>query len=299
MRCAAWRRGVGVDPIGTARVCHGVVLVEWPVPWPRDVAEVAALAEPVRVAGERGLAVQLVADPTPGDLRRVVVYRRPDPVAFAAFDRHEVAVRPDEVVDAATALAREATVAGPGVGPSVNDVLICTHGRRDVCCGSLGSTLFSELQRATRLDHAVTRVWRTSHLGGHRFAATVLILPTGTMWAFADADLVARVLGRVGPVADVLARYRGSVVLEPHQQVLERYAFAEVGWSWLDHSRRGDALRSGRIRVVGERPGSGEAIAWSAAPDAGRRLPVPDCGTDPVSASAFESEVVLRDVRRA
>jgi hypothetical protein len=290
---------VGVDPIGTARVCQGVLLVEWPFPWPRDVGEVAALAGPVRVARERGLSVQLVAGPAPSDLRRVVLHRRPDPVDFAGFDRHEVAVPADEVVDAAMTLARDEGVAWQGGGPSIDDVLICTHGRRDVCCGSLGSTLFSELERGTRLDHAVTRVWRTSHLGGHRFAATVLLLPAGTVWAFADADLVARVVERVGPVADVLARYRGSVVLEPPLQALERYAFAAVGWSWLDHRRRGDSPTGGRIRVVGERPGSGQAIAWSAVAVAGRRLPIPDCGADPSTASAFESEIVLRDVRGA
>ena len=297
IRCAPWRRSLDVEPIGTARTSEGVLLIEWPLPWPRDVVEVADLAEPLRLARDRGLAVQLIAGSRRDDERRVILHQRPDPAAFTSFQRHELAVHVDAVVDAARALAGGEEVVDTST-PAISDVLICTHGRRDVCCGSLGSSLFKELERDGHLDHAVTRIWRTSHLGGHRFAPNTLMLPTGTMWAFADRDLVARVDGRLGPASEVLGRFRGSVVLEPELQALEQVAFAEVGWTWLDHSRRGSQLGEGRVRLVGELPDSGVAMTWEATAVVGRRIGVPDCGTDPSAASAFESEIVLRDIRR-
>lgn len=54
---------------------------------------------------------------------------------------------------------------------------ICTHSKRDSCCAILGrgraASVPAELQR---------QVWESSHLGGHRFAATSLFLPSGRMY---------------------------------------------------------------------------------------------------------------------
>ena len=55
--------------------------------------------------------------------------------------------------------------------------LVCTHGKRDRCCALHGSRFFQAME-AIDPEH----VWQTSHLGGHRFAATVLNLPGGYCW---------------------------------------------------------------------------------------------------------------------
>lgn len=50
-------------------------------------------------------------------------------------------------------------------------LLVCTHGRRDVCCARRGRDL---------LRHEVPfEVWESSHQGGHRFAPVVWELTTG------------------------------------------------------------------------------------------------------------------------
>lgn len=76
-------------------------------------------------------------------------------------------------------------------------VLVCAHGRRDLCCAKHGSAVFRALQR-TDLE-----IWQTSHLGGHRFAACVLTLPDGLMFgrvrprhanAFAEATQTRRLV---------------------------------------------------------------------------------------------------------
>lgn len=55
--------------------------------------------------------------------------------------------------------------------------LVCTHGRRDRCCSLHGMGLFQSLR-----EHSDHEVWQCSHLGGHRFAATALHLPSGYVW---------------------------------------------------------------------------------------------------------------------
>lgn len=55
--------------------------------------------------------------------------------------------------------------------------LVCTNGRRDRCCALFGLELYYKLRSV-----AGDRVWRTTHVGGHRFAANVLTFPDGTYY---------------------------------------------------------------------------------------------------------------------
>jgi hypothetical protein len=52
-------------------------------------------------------------------------------------------------------------------------LLVCTHGRRDVCCARSGKELVATS------DDLEADVWESSHQGGHRFAPVVLDLSTG------------------------------------------------------------------------------------------------------------------------
>lgn len=56
-------------------------------------------------------------------------------------------------------------------------VLICTHGRRDRCCAKFGLPVYDAL-KAEFAD----AVWQTTHLGGHRFAPTLVSLPDGVCY---------------------------------------------------------------------------------------------------------------------
>jgi hypothetical protein len=54
--------------------------------------------------------------------------------------------------------------------------LVCTNGKRDICCAQLGRPLLEELEAQGR------EVWESSHIGGHRFAPVHLTLPDGRIW---------------------------------------------------------------------------------------------------------------------
>jgi hypothetical protein len=293
LRCAAVTRAAGVDPVGTAGTYAGYLLVEWPLPWPRDIGavdELSRLSEPLGAAGVR-LQALVPADAATGD-RRLVLYRRPAGALFARYERAERAVPAGRVVD--TALEMVAAIgAGPDPEPGdgvTADVLVCTHGQRDVCCGSMGTALASQLAADPAPFGPGVRFWRTSHTGGHRFAPTAVVLPQGTVWAHLDADALRRIVRREGPLDDLLPRYRGCAgVGPPEAQAVEREVFALHGWPWLDHRRRGRVLDGGRVRLDAAAP-DGSARAWEATVEAGRTVPVPECGRPLDEAKKSESE---------
>ncbi|MCZ6854273.1 MAG: hypothetical protein O7G86_10175 [Gammaproteobacteria bacterium] len=54
---------------------------------------------------------------------------------------------------------------------------VCTNGQRDLCCARFGLPAYERMRELVG-----TRVWQTSHLGGHRFAPNVLALPQGVLY---------------------------------------------------------------------------------------------------------------------
>lgn len=269
VRCAPWARAEAVDPIGSAGHLRSLLLVPWPLPWPPDAGKVPALEAVAAAARAAGARLQLVTPATDDDLS-VVAYRSPgDDGWFGGFERHAARCDPADVADVALAV-----LAGEGEASDGRDVLVCTHGSRDRCCGSLGTALTVELALAP--PPGVT-VRRTSHLGGHRFAPTALLAREGTLWAYLDGDALQRIVARRGPVAPVLGQYRGSAGLaSPAVQAVEREAFAAVGWSWFDHRRRGIEV-DGWVELEAVAP-DGARRAWRGRVEVRRELPVPACG---------------------
>jgi hypothetical protein len=283
LRCSAWTRLHEVDPIGTAGCYAGLLLVEWPLPWPRDVADIPQLTDVAGACRRAGIRLQAVVGSGAGQ-GRVVLYRwQPEAGAFAGV---EVEAR-DDVAAAARALLDDNPPAGsrPVEG---RDVLVCGHGGRDRCCGSKGTALALTLQRS--LGDGI-RVWRTSHTGGHRFAPTCIVLPEGTCWGYLDPHSVRQILTRSGPVDAQLARYRGCLGLtSPAVQAVERAALKEAGWALLGWPRAGEELEDNTVvfRATSE---DGEPRAWRARVVTRRVLPVPQCGSPVTEHLKTEAEL--------
>ena len=138
------------------------------------------------------------------------------------------------------------------------------------------------------------RLWRTSHTGGHRFAPTALVLPSATLWAWADVPLLDRVVRGEGAMADVLSRYRGCATLgPPAYQAVEKGVLAQVGWPLLTSWRRASAMGDGLVRLATESFGT-----WEGRPAEGRHIPQPDCRTPPGLARKQSVEWVVGEVRQ-
>lgn len=213
--CAALSRDAGEPLAGTAPALRRVVAVEHVGIWPPRVAEhpdeaVAGLAGRLRAEG-----VTLLLIRRPGRRRRAgddderAVF-----VADLAPGRSQVVrsnVRGPDDLDAVTFdLSRGEPVADPLL-------LVCAHGRRDVCCAVRGRALAAAVAQAEPSGG----VWECTHLGGHRFAPTALVLPTGYAYGRLDAATAvdARKAAGLGEVE--VTGCRGHVGLEPVAQVAE------------------------------------------------------------------------------
>lgn len=332
VRCSAWARSVSLSPIGTAGSYAGYALVEVPLPWPRDVSEMAYLGPVSQWAAAAGYRVQALV-PRPERGRRFVLHGPGGGPWYSGYSRRSVAA------DGATAddllrLAQELASAPPaapdpgcdarGGEVPVRDVLVCTHGRRDVCCGSAGTALALELLAGGGFDGtggdatgddgagdegagdassgrgAAVVVHRTSHTGGHRFAPTFLVLPEGTAWAFADPDLVRSVVGRTADFDSIADHYRGCAGLGGHRvQALEREVMRRVGWELLDRPRRGEPVGADSPTVRLQVQTGPDAIeTWEADVLPGRTLPVPECMRPLSEARKSETEWAVSGLRR-
>ncbi|WP_030670432.1 sucrase ferredoxin [Streptomyces cellulosae] len=105
--------------------------------------------------------------------------------------------------------------------------LVCTNGKRDRCCALLGRPLAAELASS-----GVEGVWEVTHLGGHRFSPTLLVLPYGYAYGRAEAHAVKEVLHGVQEGRIVVEGCRGSSAWERPGQAAElavRRATGEYG----------------------------------------------------------------------
>ncbi|MFC8433783.1 sucrase ferredoxin [Streptomyces sp. NPDC057253] len=102
--------------------------------------------------------------------------------------------------------------------------LVCTNGKRDRCCALLGRPLAAELAAS-----GVEGVWEVTHLGGHRFSPTLLVLPYGYAYGRAEAHTVKQVLHSVQEGRIVVEGCRGNSAWERPGQAAELAVRTMVG----------------------------------------------------------------------
>ena len=103
--------------------------------------------------------------------------------------------------------------------------LVCTHGGRDSCCAVFGRPVLTALNGRSDLD-----VWECSHLGGHRFAGNLLMLPSGLLYGRVDAGTAAGLADAelAGRIVTPLLRGRcGLAAVEQAAEILVRQAWDE------------------------------------------------------------------------
>ncbi|WP_420629879.1 sucrase ferredoxin [Candidatus Leptofilum sp.] len=108
-------------------------------------------------------------------------------------------------------------------------ILVCTNGKRDVCCALHGVALLRALASAN-----VPNLWETTHLGGHRFAPTLLTLPDGVNYGLLHPQDVPQFLTHLQNRTLWLEKLRGRVCYEPVVQVAEQYLRQETADFRLD-----------------------------------------------------------------
>jgi hypothetical protein len=254
-RCAVLAHALDEPLAGTAPVAPRWVCVEHRGAWPREVGAhpepaVRDLALRVGAAGWRLLLIrrpgrQPGADEA-GPGRVYLADTTPPHPRVTSVD-----VPAAELAD----VPLPAAGAGlPGIPVAEPMLLVCTHGRRDRCCALDGRALVAAVAPGC------PDVWEASHLGGHRFAPTALVLPTGYLYGRLDRTtaVAARKAAGHGEVEPALCRGRST--WSRAAQVAELAVREAVG------------LRDAAALTVEERPGSNEVDVLAAD---GRRWAVP------------------------
>jgi hypothetical protein len=94
--------------------------------------------------------------------------------------------------------------------------LVCTNGARDPCCAIRGPAVAQALERVRP-----GQVYECSHLGGHRFAANLLVLPDGLCFGRLDARSAPTLADELEAGRLPLEHFRGRTAYEPGQQAAE------------------------------------------------------------------------------
>jgi hypothetical protein len=188
--------------VGTAFPAARLLLVEQPGPWGerglRDSRFGAAALRVEQAANAAGLRVQAIRRPgrTPrGTAPRWAIVDTRDGRESLHWGTFE---DPAELAE----LPFDAPPGPPDIEPLY---LVCAHSKHDTCCALRGRPVAAALA-ALRPG----RVWETSHVGGDRFAANVLVLPTGLLYGrvlpFAAQEFIAA--AEAGEVIGALLRGR-------------------------------------------------------------------------------------------
>jgi hypothetical protein len=131
--------------------------------------------------------------------------------------------------------------------------LVCTNGKRDQCCAVRGRPVAAALAAGTAWD-----TWECSHLGGHRFAATMLLLPSGDMFGWLDAESALDVTRRFDAGQLAVAHYRGRSGQPAPVQAALHAAAVSLG----DLRRHAIRASSARRVLAGPSDGTDDADRW-------------------------------------
>jgi hypothetical protein len=222
--CSASSLAAGEPLAGSATRAERWLLVEVRGAWGRDIG-----------ATELSEAVQRLTGEFDG---RVVLIRRPDrrrgPTLAFVVETAQSGGTIRRLRGSEHGFAEDGEVEGPLV-------LVCCHGRRDRCCARYGPPVYDALLSCFPAES----LWQCSHLGGHRFAANILVLPAGVLLGRvspAEATLVATevVEGRIP-----LDHYRGRTMHTAEMQAADAAVRSAFGLTLVADVRVSPSAGSG------------------------------------------------------
>ncbi|MGW1602671.1 sucrase ferredoxin [Streptomyces eurythermus] len=305
-RCATVSRVLDEPVSGTAPTATTWLLLEQPGPWGSKALTSShldpALGRALEAAADRtGVRIALVrrpgrhADPGPPPVRQVYAAHT---VPGRVWLHGATTVEPRRLLDLDFAAlgAGDHRSFGTVLGgrPHRGDplALVCTNGKRDRCCALLGRPLATEL-----VASGVRGVWEVTHLGGHRFAPTVLVLPYGYAYGRAGAHTVKEALHGVQEGRVLVEGCRGCSAWERPGQAAE-----------LAVRTAADEYRAGVLSVVrteGTAPRWEVTVAhadgrrWRVTVAQGASLPPrpESCGAEVLGTPARMDVVEVRELR--
>lgn len=231
--CSTDSRQSGEPVWGTATRVDVWLLLEYAGPWGNQAFSESDLPKPVKTRLAAWLdaiphsRLQLIkrGGPSPGPAFFVAVAHESAPLLVElSLDTYE------DLLDLDIPSIVAGTTREKSLVRTDPLVLVCTNGRRDRCCARHGFPIYQAMSLQAGLD-----VWQTSHLGGHRFAATAVVLPYGAMYGRISTADVASLIKAVRAGWLYMPAYRGRSCHEPCIQAADYLLRSESGSSELGH----------------------------------------------------------------
>lgn len=254
--CSVISKTNGEDPIGSVATYDGWLMIEIPPPWPRKFWQAKPMLQPiadlVEQLGEQGIRVRFLAiapDRTYSqpDLIRVIYYYRPSQL-FARFEKQEFLLPETELIDCIKALLKQPELLSQFESyrqqtNHIRELIVCTHGNYDIACSRFGYPIYKKLrQEYAPASNGQLRVWQSSHIGGHQYAATLVDLPEGRYWGHLEPKILDLLIYRNGSVTELKPFYRGWMALNWLVQIAEREILMQEGWDWFNYLKTGQVL---------------------------------------------------------
>lgn len=120
--------------------------------------------------------------------------------------------------------------------------LVCTHARHDRCCAVRGRPVAASLAAAYPEE-----TWECSHLGGDRFAATMILFPHGLYYGRVPAESAPDIAAAYQSGLLVPEHFRGRSAMSLAAQAAEDHARARLGEHHVD-----------ALSLLAEEPGTGD-----------------------------------------
>ncbi|MDO4928848.1 MAG: sucrase ferredoxin [Corynebacterium sp.] len=235
--CSAIR----TEPLpGTTKTAHRYVLLEYTASWGDDIATTLSEQE-LALLKPHGTPFLIrkpgVAGHAPLHERRVYI--------VDAHDRTTVEYRINSLAQLAD-LPEGAPVTQPLA-------LVCTHAKRDRCCAIEGRPIAAALEQA----FPQAPIWECSHTKGHRFAPSIVLLPSGHSFGHLDAAQAIEMYTAAQADQLYVTGNRGRSIYSAAEQVVEmavaeylRQQGQQVGLADIQVAGKQAEVRGQRYTVV-------------------------------------------------
>ena len=123
---------------------------------------------------------------------------------------------------------------------------ICTNGKHDPCCAAYGVPVYQALVDCAGSD----KIWQTTHIGGHRMAATMIAFPQGIVYGHLDPANADEVVTNQRNGYLLTHKYRGRGAYVGHQLDVDAHQAACAAEAHIRESARFYAVDDLRLREV-------------------------------------------------
>lgn len=293
--CAALSQQMREDLIGTASIFQTYVLIESPPPWATNALESKQIPDSLKrliqevQANQPSVRFLLIAADSTRPKRRVLILRQ---IAASSRGYSAQEFQISHLNQAAPLIHQHLSASLPASAPQYpyRDLLVCTHGSHDKCCAKFGYPFYRQLTDAVRqLSLPHLRVWQVSHIGGHRFAPTLIDFPEGRYYGALNVAATLAILQRQGNLSSIRQTYRGWGKLPKLAQILERELLLNMGWDWFEQSLDASVTPSdtgcSQVELTSQSP-QGQTLLYRAdiVEDEAKTLYLPgSCGSKQVS----------------